>query len=156
MFRPDTSPDASALMLLEEQPRRVIERGCATGFVALRALRSRLSISLAIRRGVSSMRWANCAGSGSIQRYSCLHRSQRIQARTTRMSEKIALDDCISRDRAYFLFGKRLDQKALDRIGPAAQSGDFAEVRIPRLLRYPQLPTSGRCGTSTTGRARIY
>ncbi|MDQ2717458.1 MAG: hypothetical protein M3Z08_21395, partial [Chloroflexota bacterium] len=29
----------------------------------------------------------------------------------------------------------------LQRIGPAAQPGDFAEVRIPRLLRYPALDT---------------
>jgi hypothetical protein len=41
--------------------------------------------------------------------------------------------------RHYFLFGKRLDDTQLQRIGPVAQKGDFAEVRIPRLLRYPRL-----------------
>jgi hypothetical protein len=46
--------------------------------------------------------------------------------------------------RDYFLFGKRLDKQELEHIGPAAQQGDFAEVRIPRLLRYPILPTLAR------------
>lgn len=41
--------------------------------------------------------------------------------------------------RSYFLFGKRLNEEQLKRIGPAGHSGDFAEVRISRLLRYPQL-----------------
>lgn len=55
-------------------------------------------------------------------------------------AEEIALDDCEKVPRAYFLFGRRLDDQQLARIGPAAQTGDFAEVRIPRLLRYPLLP----------------
>lgn len=54
--------------------------------------------------------------------------------------EEIALDDCEKVPRAYFLFGRRLDNQQLARIGPPAQTGDFAEVRIPRLLRYPPLP----------------
>ncbi|HEY0752696.1 MAG TPA: CRISPR-associated protein Csx19 [Ktedonobacteraceae bacterium] len=41
--------------------------------------------------------------------------------------------------REYFLFGKRLEQDRRTQIGPATQEGDFAEVRIPRLLRYPRL-----------------
>jgi hypothetical protein len=45
--------------------------------------------------------------------------------------------------RKYFLFGKRLDAAGLDHIGPVAQEGDFAEVRIPRLLRYPRLDSLG-------------
>jgi hypothetical protein len=51
------------------------------------------------------------------------------------------LDAFQVRERAYFLFGKRLDEKQRERIGSTAQPGDFAEVRIPRLLRYPALPT---------------
>lgn len=54
-------------------------------------------------------------------------------------ARKTLLDTCDFEDRKYFLFGKRLDEEQLKRIGPAAQSGDFAEVRIPRLLRYPTL-----------------
>lgn len=40
-------------------------------------------------------------------------------------------------EKRYFLFGERLSSQDLIKIGPAAQPGDFAEVRIPRLLRYP-------------------
>jgi hypothetical protein len=37
----------------------------------------------------------------------------------------------------YFLFGERLSAEQLQRIGDPAQEGDFAELRIPRLLHYP-------------------
>jgi len=47
------------------------------------------------------------------------------------------LKDCVRSASSYYLFGKRLDDKAVERIGEPAQKGDFAEVRIPRLLRYP-------------------
>ncbi len=40
---------------------------------------------------------------------------------------------------AYFLFGKRYDPRQPSRIKVAAQQSLFAEVRIPRLLRYPAL-----------------
>src|SRR5205807_7229222 len=40
-------------------------------------------------------------------------------------------------EKKYFLFGERLSPQDLKKIGPAAIAGDFAEVRIPRLLRYP-------------------
>ena len=40
-------------------------------------------------------------------------------------------------EKKYVLFGERLRSEDLEKIGPAAQSGDFAEVRIPRILRYP-------------------
>lgn len=40
-------------------------------------------------------------------------------------------------EKEYFLFGERLEPEDVRRIGPPAQLGDFAEVRIPRLLRYP-------------------
>jgi len=55
-------------------------------------------------------------------------------------SEEKALGDYCTPIRSYFLFGKRLDEGQIKRIGLAAQSGNFAEVRIPRLLRYPVLP----------------
>jgi hypothetical protein len=37
----------------------------------------------------------------------------------------------------YYLFGKRLEPEELELIGKPATREDFAEVRIPRLLRYP-------------------
>lgn len=42
-------------------------------------------------------------------------------------------------DKCYFLFGKRLVVEDINRIGLPAQEGDYAQLRIPRLLRYPQL-----------------
>lgn len=41
-------------------------------------------------------------------------------------------------DSGFLLFGKRLNKKERDLIGPIVQTGNFyAEVRIPRLLHYP-------------------
>ncbi len=51
--------------------------------------------------------------------------------------EEQPLDGAECQPGYYLLFGKRLDTTQLERIGPVAQKGDFAEVRIPRLLRYP-------------------
>jgi CRISPR-associated protein (TIGR03984 family) len=42
-----------------------------------------------------------------------------------------------TREKKYFLFGERISSQDLKKIGTAARDGDFAEVRIPRLLRYP-------------------
>jgi hypothetical protein len=53
--------------------------------------------------------------------------------------EEIALEDCERISRNYFLFGKRLSEEQRERISPTTQPGDFVEVRIPRLLRYPVL-----------------
>ncbi len=36
----------------------------------------------------------------------------------------------------YYLFGERLRKDELDKMGKAVQKGDFAVVRIPRILRY--------------------
>lgn len=47
------------------------------------------------------------------------------------------LKDCVRATSSYYLFGKRLDDEKVDNIGEPAQTDDFAEVRIPRLLRYP-------------------
>src|SRR6266700_5500384 len=49
---------------------------------------------------------------------------------------KIIPDNLKQSQRFYYLFGERLSPEDRERIG-WAQPGDFAEVRIPRLLRYP-------------------
>jgi len=48
-----------------------------------------------------------------------------------------------SEPKYYYLFGKRLEPDELELIGKPATGGDFAEVRIPRLLRYPA-PTDAK------------
>ena len=47
------------------------------------------------------------------------------------------LKDCVRASSSYYLFGKRLDDEKVGKIGEPAQTDDYAEVRIPRLLRYP-------------------
>lgn len=47
------------------------------------------------------------------------------------------LKDCVRTISSYSLFGKRLGDEKVGNIGEPAQKNDFAEVRIPRLLRYP-------------------
>ena len=37
----------------------------------------------------------------------------------------------------YYLFGERLRPKDLEKLNKVAQAGDFAVLRIPRILRYP-------------------
>ncbi|QBD78664.1 hypothetical protein EPA93_22820 [Ktedonosporobacter rubrisoli] len=37
----------------------------------------------------------------------------------------------------YYLFGERLRSETLKEMGPGLQEGDYAELRIPRVLRYP-------------------
>ena len=37
----------------------------------------------------------------------------------------------------YYLFGERLRPEDVAKLGRVAQAGDFAVVRIPRMLRYP-------------------
>jgi hypothetical protein len=44
----------------------------------------------------------------------------------------------------YYLFGERLRPDDLQKIGKPVREGDFSEVRIPRLLRYPPVKSSSR------------
>jgi hypothetical protein len=52
-------------------------------------------------------------------------------------------EDLRKRDAYYYLFGERIRPPDLEKIGPQAKPGDFAEVRIPHLLRYP-VPHDGK------------
>jgi hypothetical protein len=45
--------------------------------------------------------------------------------------------------RSYYLYGTPLDDTQIERIGGSAKAGDFAEARIPRLLRYPSTNEAG-------------
>ncbi len=44
----------------------------------------------------------------------------------------------------YYLFGERIQQVDRQKIGKPVREGDFAEVRIPRLLRYPPVLEDAR------------
>lgn len=50
-------------------------------------------------------------------------------------SERVQID--MQQQRQFYLFGERLRPGDVEMIGAPVREGDFAEVRIPRLLRYP-------------------
>lgn len=50
---------------------------------------------------------------------------------------KLLLEKYTEQQHPYYLFGERLGDEQLRKIGKPATEGDFAEARIPRLLHYP-------------------
>jgi hypothetical protein len=133
-------PDAPALMLLEAQPRRVIEQDARQDLLHFAFFDPTFDFtpytSGRIFHALGELRWER--QHPIVQIVYTGHKEYKPELQDAR---ETMLDAYIPKDREYFLFGKRLNEKQLDRIGPAAQPGDFAEARIPRLLRYPQLPT---------------
>ena len=129
-----TSPDAPVFMLLEAQPHRVIEQDARQDLLHFAFFDPNFDFtpytSGRIFHALGELRWER--QHPEVQIVYTGHKEYKPELQDARES---MLDACISKDREYFLFGKRLDQQQLDRIGPAAQAGDFAEVRIPRLLR---------------------
>ena len=132
-------PGAPALMLLEAQPRRVIEQDARQNLLHFAFFDPSFDFtpytSGRIFHALGELRWER--QHPNVQIVYTGHKEYRPQLPD---ASETPLDACIPNDRKYFLFGKRLDKEQLGRIGRAAQPGDFAEVRIPRLLRYPQLP----------------
>jgi len=133
-----TSPDA--LMLLEEQPHHVIERDARQDLLRFERFDPSSNFtrytSGRIFHALGELRWER--QDSELQIVYTGHKEYKLELPDAR---ETPLDGYIPKDREYFLFGKRLDEKELVRIGPVAQPGDFAEVRIPRLLRYPRLST---------------
>lgn len=43
----------------------------------------------------------------------------------------------LQQEKSYYLFGKRLKNEDIEIIGKNARPGDFADIRISRILRYP-------------------
>ena len=132
--------DAPTLMLLESQPTYIIEPEERQNLLLFMRFdrdfdfASHMSGRIFHRYG--EMRWEKLASSVQV----VFSGMQEYKPALQNAKEK-TLDDHKKVCRTYFLFGKRLDDEQRNRIGPAAQAGDFAEVRIPRLLRYP-LPAS--------------
>jgi hypothetical protein len=137
---PSTSTDAPMLMLLEAQPRHLIEQDARQDLLQFALFDPSFDFtpytSGRIFHALGELHWER--QHPEVQIVYTGHEEYRPKLRDSR---ETPLDAYISEDRKYFLFGKRLNEEQLKRIGPAAQPGDYAEVRIPRLLRYPQLPT---------------
>ncbi len=134
-----TSPDAPALMLLESQPRHVIERDAQQELLHFAFFDPSFDFmpytTGRIFHASGELRWERQQSAVQI-----VYTGRKEYKPALQDARETMLDAYIPRDRTYLLFGKRLDRTQLDRIS-SARSGDFAEVRIPRLLRYPQLPT---------------
>lgn len=59
------------------------------------------------------------------------------ELRDDRLHPNTVLSTLKKKTTYYYLFGERLRKDDLDKMGKAVQAGDFAVVRIPRILRYP-------------------
>jgi hypothetical protein len=131
------SDSAGSLILLEMQPQKMVERGERETLLYFADYPCDLPRLISeyttgrIFHEEFELRWEKS--------------NSKIQAvyigksRTVPLLEEKAdvLKDFARSSCSYYLFGKRLDDKAVERIGEPAQRGDYAEVRVPRLLRYP-------------------
>jgi hypothetical protein len=127
--------DTHTLMLLEMQPKRIVEpyeRQKLLHFAHFDPDDCADYISGRVFHKYGELRWEKQDDAVRIVYTGYEHYKPEIE-----ITQTIHLDSCKLVFRSYFLFGKRLDNLQLTRIGPSAQAGDFAEARIPRLLRYP-------------------
>jgi hypothetical protein len=132
---PDLSSDAPALMLLESQPRRIITQDERQDLLRFTLFDPDFDFtpytSGRIFHTMGELRWEREHAGVQI-----VYTGHKAYKPALQDAQKIALDDRRYRDRAYLMFGKRLDRQELARSGATT----FAEVRIPRLLHYPQVP----------------
>lgn len=127
---------SDTLMLLESQPQHITEAQTRQELL----LFARFEPDTDFTRYTSGrvfhqhgeLRWEKQQKSTQIVYTGVEQHKPEIDIRQT-----IQLEGCERITREYYLFGKRLKDQELELIGSPAQEGDFAEVRIPRLLRYP-------------------
>lgn len=131
--------DAVTLMLLEMQPRSVVKPEQRQDLLLFSEFKSEADFAAYTSGRIfhihGELRWERQEAHIHV-----VYTGDSAYTPALNDSEEMVLDAYNAVTRSYFLFGKRLDEGQLKRIGPAALSGDFAEVRIPRLLRYPALP----------------
>lgn len=134
---PDASP---VLMLLEQQPQHIIEPEQRQNLLYFahfeRSFHWDSYTSGRIFHQDGELRWEKQANA-----FHVVYTGQIQYSPELKDTASLMLDSHSVKTKCYYLFGKRLDSEQLDRIGAPAQVGDFAELRIPRLLRYPMLPT---------------
>lgn len=134
---PDTLP---VLMLLEQQPQHIIEPEQQQDLLYFAHFKRSFDwdkyTSGRIFHQDGELRWEKQAST-----FHVIYTGQTQYSPELKDTASLLLDSCSVKTKRYYLFGKRLNSKELDHIGAPAQVGDFAELRIPRLLRYPILPT---------------
>ncbi len=134
-------PSGTTLMLLESQPRHVIELDERQKLLHFASFDADFDFtpytSGRIFHELGELRWERQQAQVHI-----VYTGHKEYKPELPKIDETALDTYqIIDDRAYLLFGARLKGKQLEPIKPVAQEGDFAEIRIPRLLRYPLLDT---------------
>ena len=135
--------DFRTLMLLEHQPRSLVEPDKRQNLLIFAPFNHTFDFASYTSGRVfhehGELRWER---SRSIVRLVYIgSAAYQPGVPTMRDVEQETLDHYNKTSINYFLFGKRLDKEQVARIGANAQEGDFAEVRIPRLLRYPSVGT---------------
>lgn len=130
---PDTLP---ALMLLEQQPQHLVEPHDRQDLLYFanftRSFAYNDYTSGRIFHADGELRWEKHGSGFQVVYTGHVQYSPELKGTTS-----LTLDTYPAKTKHYYLFGKRLDNDLLKHIGASAQMGDFAEVRIPRLLRYP-------------------
>ncbi len=142
-----------ALLLAEHMPDRVISHP-EERKALLQIIRFPTDITFArytsgrIFQEDAELRWEKQADKMHVvylgpQEYRSVLRDYKLQESQTQ--KRPTLDTLKRRGEPtyHYLFGKRLKMDDLDKIGPRAQVGDFAQVRIPHFLRYP-VPSDGK------------
>lgn len=129
-------PGEPVLALLERQPTSYIESGERQALLHFAPCESTFDFtpytSGRIFHAEGELRWERQADAIRV-----IYTGQVAYQPEFKVTDWFELDACSATDRSYYLFGKRLGADLLANIGQPAQAGDFAEARIPRLLRYP-------------------
>jgi len=128
---------AATLLLLEQQPQSVVRSEQRQDLLLFSEVHTGVDIasytSVRIFNGSGELRWEKLAThihvvyTGDTTYMPDLSKSK---------AENLSIYTPITR--RYMLFGKKLDPGQVSQ-RDVARPGDFAEVRIPRLLRYPAL-----------------
>lgn len=134
-----TSRNQVTLLLLEKLPRTLVSPALRQDLLLFSELQTGIDIasytSGRIFNTFGELRWEKQTNHVYV-----VYTGDKAYTPTLNQSKEECLDTCKPVTRRYLLFGKRLESAQLEQIGKAARLGDFAEVRIPRLLRYPVLP----------------
>jgi hypothetical protein len=131
--------DTTTLMLMESQPRYIVQPEQRRDLLLFSEFKADTDFapytSGRIFHAYGELRWERHSSQVQV-----VYTGDAQYAPELPPNEPQTLKECERVIRNYLLFGKRLEEPQRLRIGSAAQPGDFAEVRIPRLLRYPTLP----------------
>lgn len=127
----------ATLLLLEQQPQSVVDPKQCQDLLLFSELHADIDIasytSGRIFNGSGELRWEKL-----VTYIQVVYTGDTVYMPDLSNSKAENLSAYTPVTRKYILFGKKLDTGQLSQIH-VARPGDFAEIRIPRLLRYPAL-----------------